>query len=1474
MNPDTSQVDLNTLQWVKSEIDETLKQARIALEQHVESPEGDSHLQLVVNYLHQVRGTLQMVELYGAAMLSEELEKLTQALLDKEVEGRDDIYEVMIRAMWQLPDYLERLQSGHKDIPMVLLPLLNDLRASRRAPLLTESALFTPDLDVDVPVSAESHGDENLPALAKKLRHTYHLGLLDWYREKDSAGGLKKLDNVIEKLRHAANDQEVNRVLWSASGVVEALREGGIEPSVAVKLLMGRLDREIKKIIDQGETVLQNERPADLEKNLLYYVASSSSDGEKVKSLKKTFKLAEALPDEATLERARADLTGPNAELLQTVSKVLLENMLQVKDQLDVFVRSDERDPAKLPAMCDSLVQTADTLGMLGFGKQRQIVMEQKDILESISNGTQSLDENILLDVAHALLSIENLLQGAKSGKTEININADDHAEKAEEAARQELLESVMAEARKNMGKVKEAMGAFLETPRNFTLISEVPDLLDQIRGSFNILGLDRPAQLVNTSCTYIQKEMIDARRSPDPASADALADALSSIEYYMDSMAGKWGNPNSILEVAEQRLAQMGLGEHIKPLHEGVAAVHAAEEVTESELSLNELTDEIELAGLVDSDEDTMIDLNATDGISAELHISTDDDTQNGLTVESADSSTAEISFDEMQEALESRGLSPDADTQNDTQEIDISGLMSVEDMTDEIDLSMTPVPTPVNEIDLSDLELPESDEIDISGLELIDIDAPEKKTHSELNEDESSQEISFHINAPDLADEEEESTSIDVLEIDDERFTIPADLDLEEPEATPNTTTQEIELDISQLDLPADDVADILNDAEIDNAPESDSEDTDISNRTQEIDISEYEIADGGQDLDNAPANIELSSEAADDNRSNDTQEIDFDSSIIEVIENPKLPEPLPVRQPQVGLSAKDIPELTSRLEAWYEDTRNEVLTKKLRRSITDIKKQAKQLGREDVAKVANDMAALFKSVNKGEMRLTEEVKNSLSFAIDTLSEVLPAEPPRAVVTPLQSSPIPTAPPKAYEVAEEIDEDIIEIFLEEAAEALEHIDQRLSDWRNNPDDEESLRELRRAFHTLKGSGRLVGASEAGEFAWAFENMLNRVIDRTIDSGPLIHDMVQQARDALPDLLELFRTGGRAGNEIFQLMEQADAISRGTVTASDLAVPTTTAGDVPDLSSLSGEYDMAMDEEPVPVPRSADLVPEIDETLLGIYRKETANHLDDLREYLHDWRSGKDRTANHNLVRALHTLKGSSRTAGVTGVAELCHRFEKLANEMSNHEIEVSDSMLDLLDRSINFVDETVSILDQPGAPLPDNSGLIEALSEQEQSISQGISSLVKLQLTPENDDNQDSSASLQSEYDTELLQIFIEEGDEILEESDQTLHNWAGDRTNDEYVEALQRQLHTLKGSARMAGVTVIGDLSHAIESMITAMVEGRIAAVDEVYDVLQYAQDKLVNMLEQLKSGQPLTPESDFINAVEQLTGTGVV
>ena len=73
--------------------------------------------------------------------------------------------------------------------------------------------------------------------------------------------------------------------------------------------------------------------------------------------------------------------------------------------------------------------------------------------------------------------------------------------------------------------------------------------------------------------------------------------------------------------------------------------------------------------------------------------------------------------------------------------------------------------------------------------------------------------------------------------------------------------------------------------------------------------------------------------------------------------------------------------------------------------------------------------------------------------------------------------------------------DAEILEIFVEELEEIFVELSTLLPAWSQTPHDQEILTNIRRHFHTLKGSGRMVGAKSSGELAWAVEDTLNRVI-------------------------------------------------------------------------------------------------------------------------------------------------------------------------------------------------------------------------------------------------------------------------------------------------------------------------------------------------------------------------------------------
>ncbi|MBK8283945.1 MAG: Hpt domain-containing protein [Ahniella sp.] len=126
------------------------------------------------------------------------------------------------------------------------------------------------------------------------------------------------------------------------------------------------------------------------------------------------------------------------------------------------------------------------------------------------------------------------------------------------------------------------------------------------------------------------------------------------------------------------------------------------------------------------------------------------------------------------------------------------------------------------------------------------------------------------------------------------------------------------------------------------------------------------------------------------------------------------------------------------------------------------------------------------------------------------------------------------------------DIDEDIREVFLEEVQEEVENLGRNLPDWKSNPGDFERLKPIRRSFHTMKGSGRLVGALALGEFSWKIENMLNRILDKTIQPSPAVIACLDHAVGALPALLSALRGEQGQGVDIPGIMALSERLAAG----------------------------------------------------------------------------------------------------------------------------------------------------------------------------------------------------------------------------------------------------------------------------------------------------------------------------------------
>jgi chemosensory pili system protein ChpA (sensor histidine kinase/response regulator) len=556
---------VNALALVSQELMETIRNAHVALEDCVDGRGGSTALVRSGQLLHQVSGALKLTETYGAALLAEEMEAVCSYLSNLRAgKGREDGLDALTRSMVQLPIYIERLLGGGRDIALVLLPMLNDLRAARGQPLLSEGTLLllnlSPQRKPEGQADRKTSGEDPV-AVAAKLRPKFQLALLGWIKGADTELHLRTLSGVIEALERAANRDDMYQFWWVVGGVLESLQNGGLETSVALKRLLGQTDRQMKLMIDEGIEAFDKYPVADLLNNLLYYVARSSNAGERISEIRAAFNLAELLPGDEQVEHARESLSAPSVKLMKTVASAIKEDLARVKDVLDIYVRTGMSKPAELVPQLDLLKKISDTLGVLGLGALRGDIDSEIDRLKTVVTQGGATNEQTIVEIASTLLRVEDRLdqQLVRLIVPPEPVVPGDEPElpPAEEADYKDVAEAVMRESIINLARIKETFSQSLGSAGSSQGLDAVPALIRGIKAGLMMLNKSRAMDVVDRIGNLISLAL--GGSGPGRLSqkeTDRLADAIVSIEYYMETVKAGRSEPWYMLDNAEACLA------------------------------------------------------------------------------------------------------------------------------------------------------------------------------------------------------------------------------------------------------------------------------------------------------------------------------------------------------------------------------------------------------------------------------------------------------------------------------------------------------------------------------------------------------------------------------------------------------------------------------------------------------------------------------------------------------------------------------------------------------------------------------------------------------------------------------------------------------------------------------------------------------------------------------------------------------
>jgi len=1040
-----------SLQLVGEELAVTFNDVRLALEKYADGGADPQSIDRCVNLLHTANGVLRLTETYGASLLTEEMEGTCRHLgkMRRQDIGSEEAVEALSRAAVQLPAYVELIMQGGRDIPLVLLPLLNDLRAARGRPLLSESTLLlnsnSAETNTAEIVDRQSSG-EDIRDVCKKLRPRFQLALLGWIKGTQSEENLQQLAEVAARLEQAATAGEVHQLWWVVGGVIEALLGRGLETSVSMKRLMGQADREIKRLATVGELQYSERPPTELINNLLYYIARSTTAGERVSAIRAMFNLSDLIPADSQVELVRENLAAPSVKLMQTVAQAIRDDLARVKDVLDIYVRTGMEHIEELIPQIELLKKIGDTMGVLGLGQMREIIQAKREELQNIIETGGRVEETVLVNMASALLSVEDkldeeLLRLIRPVEGESGQTSRTRSEpSAYDSEYEKVVSAVMREAIVNLARVKDAVIQVLERPEEGAALDSVPQHLGGIKAGLQILEKDAALPIVDEIDEYVGELIQQGYEVGNTRQLDFLADAIVSLEYYMETIQAGRNEPVYMLENARRCLTA------------------------------------------------------------------------------------------------------------------------------------------------LRDLE---------------------------------------KSKVPDFPDE-----------------------DLISPDAA--------------------------------------------------------------------------------------TEMLDHEPTVVAVDRQP-LPD--------------------------------------------------------------------FPIIATG--------------------------------------------------ADRPDPELIELFIEEAGEEIESLNKFFPIWDQDENADDALSTIRRSFHTLKGSGRMVGAELIGQFCWTMEDLLNRVINRTTERHSEIVECLRRAIEVLPELLEQLEVGTAPESDIQGLIETADALAKGK-------------SDTVTLPKVDADSEISQVLDPV---------------LIEILTKETGNHLAVIKSFVEQCGdSAPPFLVKEEVYRACHTLHGSVTMAKADPAVEITQPLNQMIRHAYDYAVPVDERFVSACADTVETMEMIIDGLSDSNRALPDTSDLqfrlraldeeIEALAALAETEEAGEETVPPAQLDDvalrDGADElevritaQTSEPTHQAEFDPQIASIFSEEAAEILEGVDAVLASVSDGPMSEPVLADLQRYLHTLKGGARMAGLPVIGDLSHDLETLLVRIGSGQLPWQPGQLKLVQASVDELHRLRDRIDRGVMETP-----------------
>jgi len=537
--------DAAPLTWLTGEIRVATEAAVAGVRQFLAGGDVEP-LRQAREQVHQAVGALRMVELRGAALLLDAIEHLLKRWESAPGDCDAAAAHTIEAALQALIAYLEGLRAGRADQPIRLFPHYRDILQLAGAARVHPADLMFPDLTRRPGLKAIGV----MPMTADQLRvrrARFEGSLLRFLRDPSDQESRRDMRDSLFDLERLPQRGLARSFWWVVRGLLDALEADALPVDVDLKRVLARVNLQMRRLIEGRRGVAER-----LLVDALYYIGRADPNVTRVAEVRQLYDLDSLLP--ADYERTK--LVPVDADQV----RVLRHSLTEAKS-----FWSEAAAGSDMSTFIEGIEQARSASAALELGPIEQLLGEIGRLVADLADAPVSVQEAISIEVATALLLVdlgvdelpsldERFEDRARSMIERLNAVRSGETpaevdplltELARKAQDRLTMQTVITEMNGLLREVEQQLDRFFRKPEARDELGELDGKLEQTASVLALLGFDDAVAALDDARATVQR-YADPAAALDEADFSRLAGNLGAVGFFVETLQQDSDRPRS----------------------------------------------------------------------------------------------------------------------------------------------------------------------------------------------------------------------------------------------------------------------------------------------------------------------------------------------------------------------------------------------------------------------------------------------------------------------------------------------------------------------------------------------------------------------------------------------------------------------------------------------------------------------------------------------------------------------------------------------------------------------------------------------------------------------------------------------------------------------------------------------------------------------------------------------------------------